>query len=200
MRQRNPFLPFQTNVQESKVNNSAQADRKLVSSVEWVLQRRKRDHLGIKRKSWNSSPSLKKPLPLPPPPLNWKGLSSRLPKCDYHLSLHGSQVSPCARFPPHHLCRNPLTLPKPKVQDHSSENREAIQQLSPPSTTGWLNHKPLWVCTSLKCSNQARRGISFHSGAPFHPSQANLQEIDKPAGTLKAENTDFGNKFLRCSV
>lgn len=51
MRQRNPFLPFQTNVQESKVNNSAQADRKLVSSVEWVLQRRKRDHLGIKRKS-----------------------------------------------------------------------------------------------------------------------------------------------------
>lgn len=38
MRQRNPFLPFQTDVQGNKVNKSAQADRKLVSSVEWVLQ------------------------------------------------------------------------------------------------------------------------------------------------------------------
>lgn len=38
MRQRNPFLPFQTDVQGNKVNKSAQADRKLVSSVEWALQ------------------------------------------------------------------------------------------------------------------------------------------------------------------
>lgn len=146
MRQRNPFLPFQTNVQENKVNKSAQADRKLVSSVEWVLQRRKRDHLGIKRKSWNSSPSLKKPLPLPPPPLNLKGLSSRLPKCDYHLSLHGSQVSPCACSPPHHLCRNPSHFLTPKFKI-PAQKTEKLFNNSPP-----LQQQADWTTNLCGCA------------------------------------------------
>lgn len=58
MRQRNPFLPFQTDVQGNKINKSTQADRKLVSSVEWVLQE-KEGPFGDKKKVRKLKPLIK---------------------------------------------------------------------------------------------------------------------------------------------
>lgn len=58
MRQRNSFLPFQTDVQGIQINKSAPADRKLVSSVEWALQE-KEGPFGDKKKVLKLEPLIK---------------------------------------------------------------------------------------------------------------------------------------------